>query len=352
MNQELAKQFKLEPGTKLEYERQLWQSRFSPCGNFLIASSFDATVQRWDISGDEQKQLPSMNGHNGWLQCVAMQAERKHVISADSWGKLMCRPYEGDAPKAVWSNETAHDGWIRSLAISPKGDLIATTGNDAHVRIWSAVDGKLVKELKLNDRAFAVLFHPTQNIVVVGDLKGIVHQWNLDTAKIERTFDASSLYQLHRIQECGGARHVQFSQDGKSLLCAGMKQPSGGFGTGTPTVLLFDWESGKQSHEMALGATNAGFIYDAIFHPSGFVMSTGGAFPGTGQLAFWQPGEKSAFFTDKKLANGRSISIHPDGKRVAVTQAVSQNANGRPLKDGKYLGGHAVVHLLKFAEPK
>ncbi|MBM83813.1 MAG: hypothetical protein CMJ78_24930 [Planctomycetaceae bacterium] len=348
MNSDLAKQFQVEAVKTLEYERQLWQSRYSPCGKYLVACAFDATIQRWNVEAEEPKPLKSMNGHNGWLQCFGFQTSRKHVITADSWGKLLCRPYEEDDPKEVWSVEEAHDGWIRCLAISPNGELVATGGNDAFVRIWNSADGKLVKEFKHDQRIFSVCFHPTKNVLFAGDLHGVVHQRNLDDEKIERTFDAKVLYQHHRIQECGGARHLQTDAEGKTLICAGMKTPSGGFGTGTPTVLLFDCETGKQTEELTLGPNNAGFIYDAVFHPAGFIMSAGGAFPGSGQLSFWKPGEKAAFLSDKKIANGRSISLHPDGKRLAVTISNSRNANGRPLQDGKYIGGKGVIHLLKF----
>ena len=81
--------------------------------------------------------------------------------------------FADEKPQAVWKNPTAHDGWIHGLAVSPDGRLVATCGQDGLVRLWSAADGKLHKELSGHDAAvFRVQFHPGGESLVSGDLKG------------------------------------------------------------------------------------------------------------------------------------------------------------------------------------
>ncbi|MBW3595770.1 MAG: hypothetical protein KY475_00685 [Planctomycetes bacterium] len=347
---ELKKRYEPKPtGKDLAYERQLWQARYSPCGRFLIACGYDATIQRWDVSGEEPKLLSPLTGHNGWVQCMAFAPQTGKLFTADSWGQVACWPYADESPQPVWRLPEAHDGWIRALAVSPDGQHVATSGNDQAIRIWNAADGKLHKEWKAPERLFSLCFHPDGKSLVSGDLKGLVRQWDVTEGKSVRELDASLLYQLDRIQECGGARHLAFDAEGKLLACAGQKKPGGGFATGTPCVLVFDWESGKLVREMPMGGEQDGFAYDAQFHPAGFVMCASCAFPGKGHVWFWKPDQEQAFYTSTKLPNGRTLSLHPDGRRLALLTSQAANGNGRQLKDGKYDGGSAKVQMLEFA---
>ena len=148
------------------------------------------------------------------------------------------------------------------------------------------------------------------------------------------------------MQESGGIRQVVFSPDGQRLLVGGMKDPDGGFAKGAPGLVLFDWVKGELLQDIVVGDTQDGFIYDAWFHPEGFVVATASAFPGKGKLVFWQPGDQKPFFDGAKLTNGRSASLHPDGQRLLFASSNAANANGRPLKDGEYLGGTGRLQLL------
>ena len=74
----------------------------------------------------------------------------------------------------------------------------------------------------------------------------------------------------------------------------------------------------------------------------------GDAFPGKGHVWFWKPEDAEPLFQSKKIPNGRCLSLHPDGRRWMLMVSNSPNGNGRTLKDGKYLGGTARLHLLEF----
>lgn len=356
--EELLKRYELKPSgenTLINYERQLWQARYSPCGQFLIACGYDATIQRWDMTGEEPQPMKPLTGHNGWVQAMDFQPETKHLLTADSWGKLTCWSYEDEEPNALWSTEDAHDGWIRALAVSPDGKTVATGGNGSVVRLWSTDDGRKLKELPHPHRVFSLKFHPDGKSLVSGDLEGVIRHWDIEKSKEVRQLNAEVLYNDEaetkgRIQQCGGVRQLEFGADGKRLVCGGQKEPAGGFATGTPCVIVFDWETGEQIREMPMGGTQDGFSYDARFHPAGFVMATSSAFPGKGHVWFWRPEDDKAFFSSSRLPNGRSLSLHPDGKRIAHLTSDSRNGNGRMLKDGEYAGGTAVIRILDFPE--
>ena len=337
---------------QINYERQLWQARFSPCGQFLIGCGYDATIQRWEITGDQPKLIAPLVGHSGWVQSIGFQPQKRLLLSGDSWGRFACWAYAEEAPQPVWNLPQAHQGWIRAIAVSPDGQVAATGGNGSVVRLWSTENGKLRQELPHSNRVFSLCFHPDGESLATGDLEGIVRHWDLGRAQEVRQINASILYRdeaaAGRIQQCGGARQLQFDAQGKQLVCAGQKEPSGGFANGTPCAIVYDWESGEQIREMPMGGKSDGFAYDARFHPDGFVMATSSAFPGKGHVWFWRPEDDEAFFSSKKLPNGRSLSLHPDGRRVAHLASQSPNGNGRALKDGQYVGGTARIRLLSF----
>ncbi len=349
----LKKLYEPKPTDKdVEYERQLFQARFSPCGKFLLACGYDATIQRWKVAGDEFKPLAPISGHNGWVQSMEFDPRGDRVFSGDSWGGLACWQYAEPSPKPVWKLPEAHCGWIRAVAVSPDGQWVATGGNDTVVKIWNTADGTLHKELPHPVRVFSLCFHPAGKSLVSGDLEGKIRDWDVESEKVGRHIDASVLY-LHdvehdKIQHCGGARHLAFNADGSLLVCAGQKSPQGGFATGLPCAIVFDWASGEQLREMQVGGTQDGFAYDARFHPDGFVMATSCAFPGKGHLWFWRPEDEQAFYISNKIPNGRSLSLHPDGRRLAMTVSLSPNGNGRQLKDGNYVGGTAKIRMLEF----
>src|SRR5436309_16008677 len=110
----------------LTLDRQVSALRFSPCGKVLAAGACDASVRRWDASTDAFAPLPSLTGHDGWVQALAFHPDGKRLLTADSWGRLNCWPYADKDAKPLWSVAQAHDGWIRGLAVSPDGKRLAT----------------------------------------------------------------------------------------------------------------------------------------------------------------------------------------------------------------------------------
>ncbi len=360
-------------------DRQLCVARFSPCGHFLAAGAMEGTVRRWKVVEkpkaavdvelpDEPKKkpaaknakkveespvdlvpLPHLSGFNGWVQNIAFHPKDKVLYAADTWGKLSAVAYEADAPKPTWENPTAHDGWIRRLAISADGQHLATCGRDQFVRIWTTA-GKLVAEHRAEEEVFAVTFAPEGKVVAFGDLKGRVKTWDFATKKLVRDFDASVLFSVSRLQDVCGLRVVTFIDGGKSLLVGGCEPAGGGFLEGAPVLVKFDTATGKKQSEWKFGAAKDGFVLDVAAHPDGYLLLVTSGQPGSGKILFLRPGEKEPFYTHTAVANVHSVTLHPDGKRFAVTaMSKASNGNGRPkTADGAYPGNTSPVHLFEL----
>jgi WD40 repeat protein len=349
-------------------EPQVFGARFSPCGKFLVAGSFLGQIRRWDANIEippvdpkaknkkqkpvtEVKELPELKAHGGWVQALAFSPQADRLLTGDSWGKLCCWAYAEDNPQPKWTVDEAHDGWIQALDVSPDSTLVATVGIDKKVRIWQTADGKKLHELDGHiDAVLCAKFHPNGKFLLTGGLRGVVKQWDVATGKHFRDIDATQLYTYRRLQNTGGVRVIAFDRDGKTLACGGTEPKTQGNVTGTPTLLLFDFETGKVTETMTFGGTTDVFVSDVCLHEEGFVMVSTSGTPGVGKFVFQRRGETKPFYTGKTMRNVHALSLSPDGKRIAITGTNNgSNGNGRRLnKDGSYPGNNSPVHVFEL----
>jgi WD40 repeat protein len=299
---------------ELKHTAPLLGCRVDPSGRFVFAGAQEAILSRWELDGGKRTPLA---GHKSWVRAIAFSGAT--VFSADYSGKVIAWPIEGDKPAPRWM-VSAHKGFARALAVSPDGKTLASCGNDHLVRLWSTADGKEQASYEGHEsHVYNVLFHPDGKSLVSGDLKGVVKQWDLATGKVTRTFDAAVLhkYDPSFMADHGGIRGIAFSGDGKLLACAGISEVQNAFaGVGKPLVVLFDWESGKQKMLLKPKDAFQGTMWGVAFHPSGWVIGVGGG--NGGMLWFWKPTDTPSAHAIKLPTNARDLSLHPDGKRVAI----------------------------------
>ncbi len=353
MNEELLKKYEPKPLQVLKVDQvQLLAVRFSCDGNRLVASGFDGQVHRWNLQ-TEDKEAPNMaavGGHNGWVTGLQCHPTQPVSYSTDSWGKLQAWNNQEEQPQPLWQVDAAHDGWIQCLAISRDGQLLATCGNDGHVRVWQTGDGKPLHDFPANPHeVYCVAFHPDGGSLVSGDLLGQISDWDLKTGKLERTLDAGVFYALSRLQDVGGLRCLSFDREGKTLVAGGAAAPSGGTVQGEPTALLFDWKSGKIDKTVVFGAKSECFLQEALLLPDNILLGVTSGVPGNGRFSVFAIGEDKPFFQGKGMMNCHSLALDPAGRRIAVvTTSPGSNGNGRNLKDGEYRANDSPIHLLEL----
>lgn len=339
--------FSLEPLADFDTPRQLCWTRFNHNGALLLGGGYDALIRRWRFADDQLEEIAPIEGFQGWVQAFAMHPTEDLLFAADSWGKLACIPLAGDKPTARWSAPQAHGGWIRSLAVTPDGERLASTGNDGFARVFNAETGELLQEFKVSEHdVFAVAIDSDGDSIVTGDLFCRLKRWSLKSGECTGEFDASKMHYYDRDQDVCGLRVLQFADEGKTLIAAGAEPTSAGRGHGVPVVYLFDWESGKLRTRLEQGDANDGFIADFAVHPEGFFLTVCTGQPGKGKLLLQRPEEEQPFLAYTKMSNTHSLAIHDSRLVVAATNRNSQGNGAVKDKEGNYLGNFSPLHLF------
>ncbi len=217
---------------------------------------------------------------------------------------------------------SAHAGWVRSIAISPDGSVVASCGNDNAVRLWNFADSAPLFELPDHDKpVYRVLFTPKGRSLISADLRGLVIEWDYRPGKEARRLDASKLYNSNAAGQgvdYGGVRDLALSHDGKYLACGGLVNATNPLGAvSNPAVVLFDWQTGKELRVLRPKENVLGLITGLRFHPAGFLIAAVGG-NGGGHLFFWKPEQAGEFFKVGLPNTARDMDLHPDSLRIAT----------------------------------
>ncbi|HVC98499.1 MAG TPA: WD40 repeat domain-containing protein [Pirellulales bacterium] len=303
---------------EFKHNRPLFASRIDPSGRFVCTGAHDKLVARWDVDGDKKLEFA---GHESWVRGMAFQPGGELLLTGDYTGRLAAWRYAAEPAQPPVYTIEAHKGWVRAVAFSPDGATVATCGNDKLVRLWSASDGKLVRELAGHEsHVYNVVFHPAGGNLASCDLKGVVKHWDVTTGMAVRQLDASVLWKYDPTfkADIGGARGMAFSPDGAWLAASGITEVSNAFaGIGFAVIALFDWASGERKQVLRPKENFQGVAWAVAFHPAGFIMAVGGG-GGGGALWFFKPDQPNPFFEFKLPNNARDLALHPDGLRLAI----------------------------------
>ena len=143
---------------ELKHGSPLIGCRFDPTGRFVFAGAQDNSIQRWELATGKKTVLA---GHKSWVRGLAFHVTSKTLLSGDYRGKVLAWQFDADTPKPLRTID-AHKGWVRAVAVSPDGKLLATCGNDHLVKLWSIPDGKLVREFAGHVcHVYNFAFHPS-----------------------------------------------------------------------------------------------------------------------------------------------------------------------------------------------
>jgi WD40 repeat protein/subtilase family serine protease len=185
---------------------------------------------------------------------------------------------------------TGHTDWVRSVAFSPDGSLIASGSVDYTIKLWRVSDGALVRTLTGHTSGVSsVAFSPDGSLIASGSGDRTIRLWRVSDGALVATLTGHT----------SGVSSVAFSPDG-SLIASG---------SGDRTIRLWRVSDG------ALVATLTGHtsgVSSVAFSPDGSLLASGSV---DRTIRLWRVSDGALVQTYDQETGTRVLSIQfsPNG---------------------------------------
>jgi len=322
---------------------------FAPDGRHVVTGSYDKTVRVWDIVTGESVRvfrLPIGPGSEGIIHRIAMSPTGALVAAGGipvgpgndapiylldlntgqivrtlkgNKGYVNCLAFSADGSRlASAGNQTIHvfdtrggqletnvEGLkanVHHVAFAPNGRTLAGVALHAGAWLWSLPDGKQLASLRDGNRSTAsVAWDFKGQTVAVGNHDGSISLWGID-GKLARTM----------VNLRGEILDMQFSADGRELLCTGYPDETSRTDTGRAARLI-DVATGKDRVRFALHSNR---VHSGRLSADGKLAVTAG---GNRSEAFvWRTADGS--LVQRLGGKGRgvwAVGWSPDGQSLA-----------------------------------
>ncbi len=226
-----------------------------------------------------------------------------------------------------------HTDTVHSVEFSPNGDMLATKGKDATIRLWNPHSGQLLRTINTNSGGviafnedgsilasaggtdkvvnlwnpdtgelqktltghlgdvYYVAYSPEGDVLASGDSAGNIRLWNPDTGQLLRTWHADKLDGL------------TFSADGSILANGGINDPN---------VKVWNPDTGERLHVLEPDVFD---VFDVAFSPNEHILAS----VGWGGIDLWDAstGELVRSFPRDTGRFYLSVAFSPDGRTLA-----------------------------------
>jgi WD40 repeat protein len=197
---------------------------FSPDGKRALSAGYDHEAALWDLDKGERVAGFSFKGVARYLNAVAFSPNGKWAVVA---GEKTLYYLDATTGKVTRKME-GHRGWITCLAFSADGKQVISGSDDSEARLWDVANGKTLKVFRGHEGYVkAVSLRQDSRLVLTGGSDGTVRLFDAGTASQWKVFRKHSEPLAAAAFLTNGRQTVSCSRDGKVLLWSiGKRQPN------------------------------------------------------------------------------------------------------------------------------
>lgn len=301
------------------HDRPLLACRYDPKERYVVTSSEDFRLQKFNLPGGEKTVLPEV--HNSWVHALGLSPDGQTLYSGGCDGKLVFWNIADAEVKPLRTIE-AHQGWLRTLSVSPDGSLVATGGNDKVVKVWNTQTGELVKQWQGHAKnVYSVQFMPDGKRVLSGDLGGVVQLRALEAEDVKASFEAKPLhtYEGGQMVDFGGVRCLAVRPSSDHFAAGGLHKATNPLGAvHEPLALRFAFEGSQLLKSHVTEGITGGGLWRVQWLSDGTLMGVSGGSSG-GFLIFWNDQQDKDFSRFKLPALARDMDLASNGLNVVTS---------------------------------
>ena len=235
---------------------------YSKDGKLLIAGGGTPArfgeVQVWDPATGKMLRSATLTSDTVFGASLAPDSSRIAVGAADNTVHV----FETSSGKELYKIGN-HEDWVLSTIFGVDSKRFISISRDRAAKINDAASGAFLENAnQLKTELYAVARHPAKDIIVIGGEDRYPYVYLMDRARSMKIADDSTLVRRIERQD-GPITALDWSADARLIAVGG----------GSPTVTLYDAETGKLA--ASCSGHSAG-IYTVAFSPDSKTLATGG----------------------------------------------------------------------------
>jgi WD40 repeat protein/uncharacterized caspase-like protein len=279
---------------------------FSPDGKLLVVATDERPIKI--LNSTTGRKIAELQGKYEWIRSLAFSPDGTLLAGGGNDGMIHIWDRNGSDRESI----EAHAAWVNSVAFSPDGKFLASGSEDYSTKLWDLKTRSELRTLKgLSYPVNATALSPDRKLLATANKDGTVKLWDLDAgiqvAILEDKPDfvasiaAGAGLMQHKDWSIRAVTSLAFSPDSKMLAT----------GSNDRTVRLWDCRTGSVRKLRG----HKGAVRSVAFSPDGETLASGGA---ENEIKLWTVRTGSERSTlDGGNAYRTPIAFSPDGKLLA-----------------------------------